>query len=469
MFLLPRVFQYANPPGPANGLLGREHYRHIRRDLLAFNRYLQREYGDCVRYRIGPTSFYQFTHPDQIVELLIRNAYRLNKLTMVKWYFDRWMGKGLLLNEGKHWVTQRRKVRWAMQQVDENKSAATTVWQARQLLAAHAGLEVNVESLLDRITFYSNVRIMLGDDAEDVVARLYDAANFLHDTGIRELENWSFTPDWAPTAAKRELREAMHFYRQTLIDLAAQRRSRAIPSEERDLLAWLIVARDVQGKTEGMSNILACDEALTSLMGGKGTVSSTIMWAAYLLALHPRDQDRAAEEIAQAVGNRDVALDDFPRIPFTQNVILEAMRLYPAGYLLAREVRKPFVVNGYRLPLFAQVHIPVHLVHRDPRWFERPNEFMPDRFQQEVSRRRRPYTFIPFGVGRRNCVGKKLGYEQCVLVLATLLTMYRLRLPPDQGEPAIATDIVLHTRDGLRMILEPRGDPWRGRCVTEDR
>jgi cytochrome P450 len=297
---------------------------------------------------------------------------------------------------------------------------------------------------------------MLGEDAEAVLARLYDAANCLHDTGVRELENWSFTPDWAPTAAKRKLREAMRFYRGTLIDLAAQRRGRVIPNEERDLLAWLIIARDVQGKTEGMSDVLACDEALTSLMGGKGTVSSTIMWAAYLLALHPRDQERAAAEIEQAVGDRDVTLDDFARLPFTQNVILEAMRLYPAGYLLAREVRKPFVVNGYRLPLFAQVHVPVHLVHRDPRWFERPDEFLPDRFEPEIRRKRRPYTYIPFGVGRRNCVGKKLGYEQCILVLATLLSMYRLRLAPGQGEPALATDIVLHTRDGLRMILEPR-------------
>jgi cytochrome P450 len=454
-FSAPRFVSPA-PPGPPNGILGREHYRHIRRDLLDFNRHLQREYGDCVAYRIGPTRFYQFTHPDQIVELLIRNAYRLHKLQMVKWYFKRWMGDGLLLNEGQHWVTQRRKVRWAMQQGDEHESAATAVWQARQLLAAHAGREVNVESLLDRITFYSNVRIMLGDDAEAVVARLYDAANYLHDTGVRELENWSFLPDWAPTAAKRKLREQMHFYRQTLIDLAARRRAQTIPDEERDLLAWLVTARDVQGRTEGMSDVQACDEALTSLMGGKGTVSSTIMWAAYLLALHPHDQDRAAEEIQQAVGYRDATLDDFSRLPFTQNVILESMRLYPAGYLLAREVRKPFMVNGFRLPRFAQVHVPVHLVHRDPRWYERPDEFMPDRFLPEISRQRRPYTFIPFGVGRRNCVGKKLGYEQCVLVLATLLSMYRLRLAPGQGEPAIATDIVLHTRDGLRMILEPR-------------
>lgn len=454
------LFHYSDSssrlPGPPNGLIGRRHYLHIRRDLLDFSRELQRQYGDCATYRIGPIRFFQFCHPSQISELLIKNAYRLYKLEMVKFYFKRWMGDGLLLNEGQHWVQQRRKVRWAMQQLDEDHCAAIAVAQARRLFASHAGQIVNIEVLLDRATFYTNVRIMLGEEAEDVLAPLYDAANTLHDTGVRELENWSFTPDWLPTRRKRALRHAMHFYRQTLIEAAARRRRHTIAGNDRDLLAWLVIARDVQGKTEGMSDVQACDEALTSLMGGKGTVSATIMWAAYLLALHPRDQERAVEEIRQAVGDRDVMLPDFDRLPFTQQVILEAMRLYPAGYLLAREVVKPFEVNGYRLPRRAQVHVPVHLVHRDPRWFDRPDEFLPERFRPEVNRQRPPYTYIPFGVGRRNCVGKKLGFEQCVLMLATLLAGYRLRLAPGQGAPALATDIVLHTRDGLRMVLEPR-------------
>lgn len=444
------------PPGPPNGVFGRRHFRRITRNLLEFSRDLQREYGDCVTYRIGPIRFYQFCHPDQIAELLIHNAFRLHKLQMVKWYFKRWMGDGLLLNEGEDWQHQRRKVRWAMQRMDAAKNAAIAVAQAKELLSQSSGQVVNLESLLDRITFYSNVRIMLGADGEAVMAPLYDAANILHDTGVRELESASMIPDWMPLKSKRRLRGAMHFYRQTLLDLSAQRRARTIADEDRDLLAWFIVARDVQGKSEGMSDVQACDEALTSLMGGKGTVSASIMWAAYLLALHPDDQERAAEEVRQAVGERDVTLADLERLPFTQQVILEAMRLYPAGYMLAREVYKPFVVNGYHLPRRAQVHVPVHLVHRDPRWYERPDEFLPERFRSENKLKQQPYTFIPFGVGRRNCVGKRLGLQQCVLILATLLAGYRVRLAPGQGEPALATDIVLHTRDGLHMVLEPR-------------
>jgi cytochrome P450 len=365
------------------------------------------------------------------------------------------MGRGLLLNEGQDWQRQRRKVRWSMQQLDSDRQAAMVVWQTRQLLGPHRGSEVDLAALMDRLAFYFNVRTLLGADSDDVIESIYDAANVLHATGIQELTGWGFLPDWIPTQGKRRLRQALRLYRQTLIDLAAARRA-APPDAERDLLAWMIIAKDVQGKSEGMSDVRACDEAVNLLMGGKETVSATLTWAAYLLATHPAEQERAAQEVREAIGDREATLDDFDRLPYTQNIIQESMRLYPPVYMIAREVARPIMVGGYRIPRRAQVHVPVHALHRDLRWFDRPEEFLPERFDREASLRRRPYSYIPFGVGRRNCVGKKLGYEQCVLVLATLLSEYSWRLAPSQGAPVLATDIVLHPRDPLRMVLTPR-------------
>jgi cytochrome P450 len=456
MSLIFQGIKNATPPGPPNGLIGRDHYRRIRCDLLEFSRSLIHEYGDCVTYRIGPMRFFQFSHPEQIGELLIKNAESLRKLTMVKWFFKRWMGNGLLLNEGKPWQQQRRKVRWAMQQLEEQQQAEMVVWQTRELLDKHANTQVDIAALLDRLAFYFNVRTLLGDDADDVLEAIYDAANVLHATGIRELTSWGFAPDWAPTASKRQMRAALHSYRGTLMKLAAKRRRTPSLNEDRDLLTWMIVAKDVQGKTEGMSDRQACDESVNLLMGGKETVSATLIWASYLLATHPREQARAAEEVHRVVGDRDVALSDLDHLPYTQGVVQEAMRLYPPVYMIAREVARPITIGGYRAPRGAHIHVPVHAVHRDSRWFERPNEFVPERFCPELNKKRPPYTFIPFGVGPRNCVGKKMGYEQCMLVLATLLKYYLLQLAPEQGVPTLSTDIVLHPRDPLHLIIEAR-------------
>ena len=95
----------------------------------------------------------------------------------------------------------------------------------------------------------------------------------------------------------------------------------------------MIVAKDVQGKTEGMSDVRACDESVNLLMGGKETVSATLIWAAYLLALHPGEQERAAQEVREALGDREATLDDFDRLPYTQNIVQEAMRLYPPAWI----------------------------------------------------------------------------------------------------------------------------------------
>jgi cytochrome P450 len=444
------------PPGPPNGLIGWGHLQQLKTDLLGHSIHLQREYGDSVSYRIGPMRVYQFSHPDQISELLVKNASSLNKLRSLKWYFKRWMGSGLLLNEGEDWQRQRRKVRSAMQQFDHKTHAGVVVEQTRQLLEPHAGRELDMAACMDRLAFYLNVRILLGPDADAVLEPLYDASNVMHSTGIREMVNWSLIPDWFPTAAKRRLREAMRLFDRVLLDSAAHRHEEGKP--ESDLLTLMIDAQDRQGKTRGMTDRRARDEAVNLLMGGKETVSASITWSCYLLAQHPHAQQKAADEVRQVLAGKTPELADLERLPYTSMVLQEAMRLYPPVYALTREVAKTVEVGGYRMAKGSMVQVPVYAVHRDERWFARPNEFDPERFQADLSTQRRRYVYMPFGVGPRSCVGAQMGYNQCLLVLATILARYRLRLAPNQGEPALATDIVLHPRDGLNMVLEPITD-----------
>lgn len=452
------------PPGPPNGLFGWCHLQQLKTDLLGHSVRLQREYGDCVSYRIGPVRIYQFSHPDQISELLVKNASSLNKIRSLKMYFKRWMGSGLLLNEGEDWQRQRRKVRSAMQQFDHQSHPGVVVEQTRQLLDPHAGGELDLAACMDRLAFYLNVRIILGRDADPVLAPLYDASNVMHSTGIREMTNFSMVPDWFPTEDKRRLREAMRLFDRVLLDNAAKRHPES--GSERDLMTLMIDATDRQGKTRGMTDRRARDEAVNLLMGGKETVSASITWTCYLLARHPPAQQRVADEVRQVLGGKTPELADLDRLPYTSMVLQEAMRLYPPVYALTREVAKSVEIGGYRLRRGSITQVPVYAVHRDERWFDRPNEFDPERFQPALSSERKRYTYMPFGVGPRSCVGADMGYNQCMLVLATIFSQYRMRLGANQGEPALVTDIVLHPRDGLQMVLEPIGAPCAAPIVV---
>lgn len=454
------------PPGPPNGLLGISHMRRLNSDLLGFLRGLVEDYGDLVTFRIGPARLYVIAHPQQISELLVKQAASLHKFRIVKRYFKRWMGDGLLLNEGSSWQVQRRKMRWAIQQIDPQSRSEVIGRTAQEFLRPVVGQTVDVARLMDRLAFTLNVRTLFGESGEASLDPLYHASDELHRIGVQEMSHWNMLPDWTPTPAKAHLREQMRIYKQRIREQVTSRVSSLEKSTEQsalqptgpgDLLSAMLRAKDRQGGSSGMTPTQARDEVANLLMGGKETVGATLTWAIWLLAQHADVQQRAAAEVRDVLADRPLEVGDVSRLPYTQWVIKEAMRLYPPVYSITRETIRPIVVGGYRIPKDCILQVPVYAVHRDARWYDRPDEFAPERFRPDIARRRPKYTHIPFGVGKRDCVGKFVGYEQCVLVLAEALRQAEFTLPADAQPPKLATDIVLHPRDPLPVIFHERG------------
>lgn len=443
-----------SPPGPANGWLGWRHVRRLQEDVLGYVLELGQAFGDCVAFRIGPIKNFVFFHPRHVSQLLVKGAESLAKLPTVKWYFGRWMGRGLLLNEGASWHVQRRKVRWAMQQIDPEAQAEAVVRYTQRTLSAYSRHGSDLAAAFDWLAFALNVHLLLGADADQVLHGLHHAACELHAIGMRELARWSLAPDWLPLRTKARLRAAMRHYDEVLLSAADRRAT----SPQGDLLSLLLAAHDRQRCSTGMSPRQARDEAANLLMGGKETVSATLTFACWLLAHHLDAQAEARREVDQVLAGRTARAADIPRLSFTQMVVKEAMRLYPPVYLIARQVRRPLVVDGYRLPRYSQVMLPVFAIHRDARWFDSAHEFNPRRFEPQAERQRQPYTYLPFGAGPRSCVGMALGYQQCVLALATLLQAYRVLPPRAPLELRLAADIVLHPKDPLPLVLAYRGD-----------
>lgn len=447
------------PPGPPNGIFGWRHVGRLKNDLLSFAAELRRDYGDCVSYRIGPIRLYQFSHPGQVSEIHVKHTDAFHKPQTVKRYFKRWMRSGLLLNEGPDWQQQRRKVRYAMQQMTPDKLAAAIAAETARLaddceLAANSAQgAVDVAAGMDRLAFGLNVRALLGIDAHAAIDPLHEAANVMHETGIKELESFSPWPDWLPIPSKNRLRRAMRTFDDILLDAARRREASACTD---DLLGQLLVAHDRSLRTVGMTPARARDEAVNLLMGGKETVGATLSFATYLLALHPDVQARAAAEVERELGNRPIELADMARLVEVTRVIQETMRLYPPVYALTRQVARPVTIAGYQLRRGSMVMVPLNVIHQDERWWDEPLAFRPERFSEEHEKHRPPYVYLPFGAGPRSCVGKQMGQAQCVLVLAGLLRQFQWRLAPGQGAPRLKCDIVLHPSDPLRLEFSRR-------------
>ena len=119
------------------------------------------------------------------------------------------------------------------------------------------------------------------------------------------------------------------------------------------------------------------DEAMTLFLAGHDTTALTLSWGWYLLAQHPDAYDALQAELAAALGGRPPTPADLPRLPYTERVVLEIMRLYPAAYMMGRQAVAACELGGYRLPAGATVLMSQWIMHRDPRWFDDPETLPP--------------------------------------------------------------------------------------------
>ena len=212
----------------------------------------------------------------------------------------------------------------------------------------------------------------------------------------------------------------------------------------------LMAARDEDGS--GMTDRQLRDEILTFLLAGHETTAVSLSWTWYLLSQHPAVEQKLGEELSHVLGGRMPQLEDLPRLPYTDKVVKESMRLYPPAWSLARTVAKEVEVDGYRLPVGSNVVMSPWILHRDPRFFEQPEEFNPDRWTAEAVQRLPKFAYFPFGGGPRLCIGASFAVMEANLLLAAIARRFRLRLVP--GHPvATLPSITLRPRHGMRMSL----------------
>ena len=153
-----------------------------------------------------------------------------------------------------------------------------------------------------------------------------------------------------------------------------------------------------------------------------------------------------------------------PSLKYTEWVVRESMRLYPPAWGIAREALADCEIGGYHVPKGTQLFLTQWLVHRDGRWFDDPEVFRPERWDNDLIKRLPRCAYFPFGDGPRICIGNHFAMMEAVLILATIARRYRLSVEPGQTLELLPS-ITLRPRHGLRMRIaretEPRGRPPR--------
>jgi cytochrome P450 len=243
-------------------------------------------------------------------------------------------------------------------------------------------------------------------------------------------------PDALPLPGNLRYRRGVRRMDQLVARIIAERQNKL--DDRGDLLSQLMLARNEAG--QAMSARQIRDEVITMLLAGHETTALTLSWTWYLLGLHPAVDVQLAEEVHTVLRGRSPTVDDVPRLRFTEQVVSEALRLYPPAYAIGRQALADCEIGGYHVPAGTTVYVSPWVMHRDPRWFDDPQAFRPERWAGSLAKELPRFAYMPFGGGARICIGNRFAMMEAVLILATVARQFRLERQsgrPVEPKPSI--------------------------------
>jgi len=441
------------PPGPRNrGITG--NFPMGSKDPLGLFTRWAGEYGDIFYYRVFHRHIYFLNHPDLVKDVLVTGYQNFIKGEAVR-FNRRIFGNGLVINEGGSWLQQRRLIQPAFHR-DKIESYGNTMvaytermmapWRDGEVRDIHQdmmrlALEIVAKVLFDVEIASERDRISV---ALDTVMELSSGARMLLPPVLRRV----------PTPGNLRYERAVRQLDAIVYNLIRERRGGG-KTDSNDLLTTLLEARDEDGRP--MPDEQLRDEVMTLLLTGHETTAVSLSWTWYLLAQYPDVEEKLWAELERVLHGRRPGMRDLSELPYTERVIKEAMRLYPPVWAVVRNPIKDCEIGGYRVPAGATVMMSQWVMHRDPRYYDEPERFNPDRWLSEQAKAAPKFAYFPFGGGPRSCIGASFAAMEAALVLATVAQGYQMRLAVEHPVKPNPT-ITLRPKDGIQVVLSRRAE-----------
>ncbi|MEU2282779.1 cytochrome P450 [Streptomyces sp. NPDC013178] len=443
----PGSAELREPPLAGGGVPLLGHGLRLARDPLAFMARLS-DHGDVVRIKLGPKTVYAVTHPDLTGALALSPDYIIAGPLWES--LEGLLGKeGVATANGPLHRRQRRTIQPAFRLdaipaygpiMEEETHALIERWKSRETI------DCTSESF--RIAVRVAARCLLrGQYMDERAERLCIALASVFQ-GMYHRMVVPLGPLYKlPLPANREFNRALADLHLLVDEIIAERRSSGQRPD--DLLTALLEAKDDNGDPIGEQEIH--DQVVAILTPGSETIASTIMSLLLVLADHPEQADKVCAEVDAVTGGKPVAFEHVRRLTHTNNVVMEAMRLLPAVWILTRRAVADTELGGYRIPAGADIVYSPYAIQRDARSYERHLEFDPDRWDPQRSKDIPKYAMRPFGVGNRKCPSDHFSMALLTLVTAVLAGSFRFEQVPGSDD-ATRVGITLHPK---QLLLKP--------------
>lgn len=450
----------ALPPGPE----GRHLFGNtldFKRDPLGFLTRCSREYGDVISLSFMGRPFCLLNHPDHIAHVLVRNNRNFKKRNPR--YLQRLrqqkmlVGNSLLSSEGEFWHRQRQLVQPAFHRQRINAYGEVMHSCTERMLATWQDGETReIHQEMMRLSLGIVARTLFFDTEAGRIEKVKKALGQVAETfggggggGIRVQEGaYGLLRQFV---GYLRFRRALRRLDQITYEIIGERR--ILGNDTGDLLSMLMSFQDQEGNR--ISDKQLRDEMVALFFAGHETTAIALSWTFYLLSQHPEVETKLLAELQQVLGDRTPTVEDVPPLRYTEMVLRESMRLFPPVWRIGRKVEEDCEIGGYWVPAGTRLIVSQWVTHRDPRFFEEPALFNPDRWEEGFVERLPRYAYLPFGGGPRRCIGSSFAMMQSALVLATVAKRFRLELT--SGQRVIPQpSITLRPKGGVEMILKKR-------------
>lgn len=368
------------------------------------------------------------------------------------------LGEGLITSNGEQHRIKKKRVLPAFKMKHfQRYLEKSNIEVSRYIKSIVSGDYKNVDEGMIQITFMTNMRILFGDEIAEASSDLSKISRTIDELSrilVMRLTSPFVAPSWIPTKENRVVAKLQRDLNDTVDRLIYQRTSDMDACANRnDVLSMLVV----EMKSEGMLNINEIRaELLTLFVAGYETTASTINWALYHLSQNRKILERVQKEIDSVDQNQSLNFDQCQSMTYMDMVIRETLRISTGVWVIVdRQANEDVQVGNFLIPKDKTLFLSTYGVHKNPKYFENPNIFDPERFSLENKAKILKGSYFPFGMGKRICIGAGVSVIMIQAVLYGILRNFDVELDPHQKieeEPNLS----LKCKYGLRMKFTER-------------
>lgn len=400
------------------------HLRQMVSNRPEFLRQAMRNCGDFIEIRYLNQRSYLVLDPDALKEILHTKQNKYSKMARGTQLLAKIGGGGLLTSEGQKWKDSRRVIKPFFSKSQFPRYFELMSKSCDQLIDDWSDKNSEVFDLapeMTKLTLNILGRSIFNEDFSSYTQTVYDELRTLLDlTEKRILQLWP-RPQWMNKSLDESFNSSLSNLEQIVYSLIEKNKKTTEKKPEINFTHALLES-NVDFSDEDLR-----DQIISLMIAGHETTATALCWLFITLYKNPEHLKKVRSEIAP-LGNNPITLDDFRNSEFSQQVIKEVLRLYPPFWVMGRVLKQDQTLLGAKLKAGTRIQINPYLSQHNPRYWEDPQAFKPERFSKENIHKIHEYTYLPFGKGARSCIGNDFGTFEIFVAMVKILNNFELEI-----------------------------------------